>query len=104
MTLCKVTGTIVATQKKEQLKDKTILICQPITLEGKALGRDLLALDSVDAGVGDTVLVVQEGAAAAQILKRTDIPVHSIVVAVVDGFDVVSEGPKDSSRRLLAGE
>ena len=47
MILCKVTGTIVATQKKEQLKDKKILIVQPITLDGKALGRDLLALDTV---------------------------------------------------------
>lgn len=89
MILSKVTGTIVATQKKEQLKDKTILICQPITLDGKPLGRDLLALDSVNAGVGDIVLVVQEGGAAAQVLKQTDVPVHSIVVAVVDGFDVV---------------
>lgn len=88
MLLCKVTGTIVATQKKEQLKDKKILLCQPVSLDGKPIGRDVLALDSVDAGVGDTVLVVQEGAAAAQILKRTDVPVHSIVVAVVDGLDV----------------
>lgn len=88
MILCKVSGTIVATQKKESLNGKKILLCQPITLDGKSLGRDLLALDSVDAGVGDTVLVVQEGAAAAQILKRTDVPVHSIVVAVVDGLDV----------------
>lgn len=89
MTLCKVTGTIVATQKKEQLKGKTILICQPISLDGKAIGRDMLALDSVDAGVGDVVLVVQEGAAASQILKRSDVPVHSIIVAVVDGIDVM---------------
>jgi microcompartment protein CcmK/EutM len=89
MTLCKVTGTIVATQKREQLKDKKILICQPIAFDGTPIGRDILALDSVDAGLHDTVLVVQEGAAAAQILKRTDVPVHSIVVAVVDGFDLV---------------
>ncbi len=91
MLLSKVTGTIVATQKKEQFKDKKILICQPITLDGKPLGRDLLALDSVNAGVGDTVLVVQEGGSAAQVLKQTDVPVHSVIVAVVDGFDLVSE-------------
>ncbi|MCZ6776728.1 MAG: EutN/CcmL family microcompartment protein [Ignavibacteria bacterium] len=88
MILCKVAGTIVATQKKEQLNDKKILIVQPITLDGKALGRDLLALDTVDAGVGDTVLVMQEGQSAAQILKRTDVPVHSMIVAVVDGLEV----------------
>ncbi len=45
-----------------------------------------------EAGIGDTVLVVQEGQAAAQLLKRKDVPVHSVVVAVVDGLDVVSEG------------
>jgi len=42
----------------------------------------------VDAGTGDTVLVVQEGQAAAQVLGRKDVPVHSIAVAVVDGIDL----------------
>ena len=51
--------------------------------------RDMLALDSVNAGVGDMVLVVQEGQGAAQILKSKKVPVHSVIVAVVDGFDVV---------------
>lgn len=89
MILGKVTGTIVATQKKEQLKDKKMLMVQPVTLDGKPLGRDLIALDTVDAGVGDTVLVVQEGQSAAQVLKQKDVPVHSVVVAVVDGLDLV---------------
>lgn len=89
MILCKVTGTIVATQKKESLIGQKILMVQPITLDGEPLGRDLLALDTVDAGIGDTVLVVQEGQAAAQLLKRTDVPVHSMIVAVVDGLEVV---------------
>jgi len=89
MILCKVTGTIVATQKKESLIGQKILMVQPITLDSEPLGRDLLALDTVDAGIGDTVLVVQEGQAAAQLLKRTDVPVHSVIVAVVDGLEVV---------------
>lgn len=88
MLLCKVTGTIVATQKNANLKDKKILTVQPISLESKPIGRDLLAIDTVDAGVGDTVLVVQEGQAAAQLLKNKEVPVHSVVVAVVDGLDV----------------
>ena len=88
MILCKVAGTTFATQKKEALNGKKILICQPIDLDGKSIGRDILALDSVDAGVGDTVLVIQEGQGAAQILKRKDVPVHSVIVAVVDGIDV----------------
>jgi microcompartment protein CcmK/EutM len=88
MLLCKVTGTIVATQKNAHLIDKKILTVQPVSLDQKPLGKDLLAIDTVDAGVGDTVLVVQEGQAAAQILKDKEVPVHSIIVAVVDGFDV----------------
>ena len=88
MILCKVIGTIVATQKNHNLKDKKLLTVQPIDLESKPIGRDLLAIDTVDAGVGDTVLVVQEGQAAAQLLKSKEVPVHSVIVAVVDGLDV----------------
>jgi ethanolamine utilization protein EutN len=88
MLLCKVVGTIVATQKNQNLKDKKILTVQPIDLESKPIGKDLLAIDTVDAGIGDTVLVVQEGQAAAQLLKSKEVPVHSVVVAVVDGMDV----------------
>ena len=89
MTLCKVTGTIVSTQKNQTLTEYKVLIVQPIGLDGKFISRDVLAIDTVDAGVGDTVLIIQEGAGAQQILKRKDIPVHSVVVAVVDGFDIV---------------
>ena len=91
MTLCKVIGTIVSTQKNEHLRMFKTLIVQPVDLDGKFIGRDLLALDSVDAGVGDTVLIVQEGQGAVQVLKNKKVPVHSVIVAVVDGFDVVKE-------------
>jgi len=89
MTLCKVIGTLVATQKNEHLKPYKILIVQPIDLNGNLIGRDILALDSVDAGVGDTVLIIQEGQGAAQVLKNKKVPVHSVVVAFVDGLEVV---------------
>lgn len=88
MTLCKVTGSVVSTQKNETLKEYKLLIVQPIDLEGKYLGKDVLSLDTVDAGVGDTVLIIQEGAGAQQILKRKDVPVHTVIIAVVDGLDV----------------
>ncbi len=88
MILCKVTGSVVSTQKNQTLKDHKLLIVQPIDLDGKHIGKDVLALDTLDAGVGDTVLIIQEGAGAQQILKRKDIPVHTIVVAVIDGIDI----------------
>jgi ethanolamine utilization protein EutN len=88
MLLCKVTGTLVATQKNPTLKDRKHLIVQPVDLDGKFIGRDLIALDTVGAGVGDLVLINQEGQGARQILKDPKVPVHSVVVAVVDGFEV----------------
>ena len=88
MILSKVTGTIVSTQKNESLKGYKLLIVQPIDLDGKTIGRDMLAIDQVDAGVGDTVLCLQEGAGAQQILKRKDVPIHTVIVAVVDGISV----------------
>jgi microcompartment protein CcmK/EutM len=88
MILCKVSGTIVSTQKNPALKDQKLLIVQPIDLDGKPIGRDILAIDQVDAGVGDRVLIIQEGSGAQQILKRKDIPVHSVIVAVVDDLSV----------------
>ena len=88
MILCKVLGTIVATQKNQHLKDKKLLTVQPIDLDSKQIGRDIIAIDTVDAGPGDTVLVVQEGQAAAQLLRSKEVPVHSVIVAVVDGWDI----------------
>jgi microcompartment protein CcmK/EutM len=88
MILCKVTGTLVSTQKNPNLKEYKLLIVQPIDLEGKPIGRDVIAIDQVDAGVGDTVLMIQEGAGAQQMLKRKDVPVHSVIVAVVDDLSV----------------
>ncbi len=88
MILCKVTGTLVSTQKSPALKEYKLLIVQPIDLDGKPIGRDVIAIDQVDAGVGDRVLMIQEGAGAQQMLKHKDVPVHSVVVAVVDDMSV----------------
>jgi ethanolamine utilization protein EutN len=88
MVLGKVVGTLVSTQKNKNLREYKILIVQPVDLDGSFIGRDILALDVVDAGVGDNVLVLQEGASAQQVLKRTNVPVHSLVVAVVDGLEI----------------
>ncbi len=89
MLLAKVTGNIVATQKNSYLEGHKLLIIQNIDLEGNFIGKkDVIALDFVDSGIGDTVLVVQEGAAVKQILGHRKAPVHSIIVAVVDKINV----------------
>ncbi len=89
MTLAKVKGNVVSTQKNSNLKGQKLLIVHPIDLENKYIGKkDVVALDFVDAGIGDIVLLVQEGKAVQQILGHRKAPVHSIIVAIVDSIDV----------------
>ncbi|MBE0572459.1 MAG: EutN/CcmL family microcompartment protein [Ignavibacteriaceae bacterium] len=89
MILAKVKGNLVSTQKNSSLVGQKLLLVHPIDLENKYIGNnDVVAIDVVDAGIGDTVLLVQEGKAVQQILGHKNAPVHSIVVAVVDSVDV----------------
>jgi carbon dioxide concentrating mechanism protein CcmL len=87
--LAKVRGNLVSTQKNSYLKGHKLLIIRPIDLEGNFLGKkDVIALDLIDSGIGDTVLVVQEGAAVKQILGHNKAPVHTMIVAIVDELEV----------------
>ena len=89
MLLAKVKGNIVSTQKNSYLKGHKLLLVHQIDLEGNFTGnKDSIALDLIDAGIGDTVLVVQEGAAVAQILGHRKTPVHTMIVAIVDEINI----------------
>jgi len=84
MFLARVLGDVVATIKHGELHQRKLLLVQPVTPEGAPTGRPAIAVDSVDAGVGDHVLVVDEGNSAAQVLGRPRGPVRTVVVGVVD--------------------
>jgi microcompartment protein CcmK/EutM len=87
--LAKVKGNLVSTQKNSYLVGQKLLLVHPIDLKDNYIGKnDVVAIDVVNAGIGDTVLLVQEGKAVQQILGHKNAPVHSIVVAVVDSIDV----------------
>ena len=89
MMLAKVKGNLVSTQKNANLVGHKLLIVHPIDLEYNYIGeKDVVALDMVDAGIGDTVLLLQEGKSVQQILGHKNAPVHSLVVAVVDSIEV----------------
>ena len=91
MILAKVKGNLVSTQKNSYLVKQKLLLVHPIDLKDNYIGKnDVVAIDVVDAGIGDTVLLVQEGKAVQQILGHKNAPVHSLVVAVVDSIDVNS--------------
>lgn len=88
MILAKVTGVLWATRKDPQLEGHKLLIVHPMDLEGKLAGSALIALDRVDAGEGDRVLVNKEGSGARLMYGSNQIPVQAVVVGIVDRVEV----------------
>ena len=88
MILGRVTGEVVATRKHPSHERRKILVVQPIHPDGSERGDAILALDGVDAGVGDRVLVVQEGYAAMAAVNRPNSPIDMSIVGVVDSVEV----------------
>jgi microcompartment protein CcmK/EutM len=84
MKLARVVATVVATRKDPTHEARKILMVQPLDLAGGLSGECILALDSVDAGVGDRVLIVQEGWSAASAVGREGSAIDSAIVGVVD--------------------
>jgi len=80
----RVVGDVVATQKAPSHEGQKILMVEPLNLDGSARGDIILALDAVDAGVGDRVLVVTEGWSAMSAVERDRAPIDMAVVGVVD--------------------
>ena len=92
MFLAKIKGNLVATQKNEHLKGHKLLIVQAIDFDGNFVGSsEHIALDMIDAGIGDTVLVAREGDAVQQILGHNKAPVNTIIIAIVDDIDLVEK-------------
>ena len=84
MIIARVIGDVVATQKHPAHEGRKILLVQPLDLDGTDRGDAILALDSVDAGAGDRVLVVQEGWSAMTAVGRPQTPIDTAVIGVVD--------------------
>ena len=88
MTLCRVTGSVTATAKHEVLNGRTLLVCTPISPKtGEAAGSSMIAIDTVQAGIGDTVLVLDEGNAARRILSDPGAAARTVIAAIVDGVE-----------------
>src|SRR5215471_167880 len=87
MILAKVVGTVVATRKDERLVSSKLLVARPVDPSGKADGNYLVAVDTVDAGFGETVLIVS-GSSARMAAGLKDCPVDAAIVGIVDHVDV----------------
>lgn len=91
MILGKIVGTVVATRKDERLVSNKLLLVQPIEPDGTSRGNHLVAVDTVDAGAGETVLVVG-GSSARMAGHLKDTPVDAAIVGIVDSIEVTASG------------
>ncbi|CAN5664910.1 MAG: hypothetical protein H0T77_01325 [Pyrinomonadaceae bacterium] len=92
MLLAKVLGNIVATQKNHRYENASVMLCQQITPEGEETANTVVALNAIDAGVGDTVLVVQEGwSASTAATGKSGAAIDSAIVGVVDRIDLLED-------------
>ena len=87
MLLAKIVGTVVATRKDPRLVSSKLLIARAMDPRGKAEGGYLVAVDTVDAGVGETVLIVS-GSSARMAVGLKDCPVDAAVVGIVDEVEM----------------
>ena len=87
MQLARVIGDVVVTRKDDNLAGRTLLVLQPIDASGSPSGRTLVAVDSVGAGVGETVFFVR-GKEASFPFHPTEVPTDAGIVGIVDHWDV----------------
>jgi microcompartment protein CcmK/EutM len=85
--LAKIVGTVVATRKDPRLVSSKLLIARPMDPRGTPEGSYLVAIDTVDAGVGETVLIVS-GSSARMASGLKECPVDAAVVGIVDTIEV----------------
>jgi ethanolamine utilization protein EutN len=101
MFIGRVVGDVVSTVKHGALGEKKLLVVERLELDGEGTGKTVLAFDTVGAGAGDRVLVVDEGNSASQVLGMPRGPIRTLIVGVVDSVDI--ERPAAPPRRR-AGE
>jgi microcompartment protein CcmK/EutM len=89
MLLARIVGTVVATRKDPRLVSNKLLLARPVDPAGKIEGNHLVAVDTVDAGVGETVLIVS-GSSARMASGMKDCPVDAAIVGIIDHVDVAT--------------
>jgi len=87
-----ITGTVVSTIHLPIFAGRRLLLVDILDLDGTPTGDYLIAIDTVDAGAGETVLVLDEGNGARQVLNEPDAPVRAVVVGIVDEIALSEAG------------
>lgn len=92
MKLARVAGTVVSTINVPVFDERKLLLCDLLAPDGRPAGGYLIAVDVVGAGVGETVLLMDEGNSARQILAAPEAPVRTVVVGIVDEVTLADDG------------
>lgn len=93
MLIGKVLGEVIASHKHEGYEGLTVLMVQPLNLDGTKRGSAMVAVDSVGAGKGQTVLLAPEGFCAMSAVNRMQSPIDAAVLGIVDTIDLASGRP-----------
>lgn len=88
MLIGRVVGEVVATHKHASHEGRKALLVQPLNLDGSNRGDAVVALDAVDAGLGDRVLLVTEGFSAMTSVGRPQSPIDMAVIGYIDRIDL----------------
>lgn len=89
MLIGRVIGEVVATHKHASHEGRKVLVVQPLNLDGSDRGDAVLALDAVDAGVGDRILLATDGWAASSAVGRPQTPIDMAVIGFIDEIEVL---------------
>ena len=86
MKIGRVAGTVVSTINTPVYEDRRLLLCDLLDLDGEPTGRYTIAVDTVDAGAGETVLILDEGNGARQVVSAPEGEIRAVVVGIVDAI------------------
>ena len=88
MNVCKIRGNVVSTNKSERLNGLKLMVCMQIDfLTGKEIGAPFVAIDTVSAGIGEVVMVVN-GSSARQTSYTENKPVDASIIAIIDSIEI----------------
>ena len=90
MILGRITGNVVSTIHHPIVEGRKLLVAERLDATGQPTGGYIIAIDAIGAGFGETVLILDEGSGARQILDDSKAPVRSLVVGIVDDVDVAA--------------
>ena len=99
MLIARVVGDVVATQKHASHEGCKLLLVQPLNLDGTDRGDAVIAVDAVDAGAGDRVLLVTEGFSAMTSVNRPQSPIDMAVIGFIDEIDLVADKPATKKKK-----